>query len=381
MPTTLRRRVYRGDGCGDNGILYMAMELSNKEWKLAFSVGGTIRKKTIAARNQAALPREIGKAKEKFDLPADAKVRSCYEAGRDGFWIHRFLERGGVENIVVDPGSVEAPKGRKRRKTDRLDAEQLLRRLLRYWNGDEMVWGIARVPTEAQEDERRLHRERGRLKNERTAHRNRIRSLLILQGITEMPKGNDEAFLERVKTWEGKPLPEELRAELRRECRRLEQVEEQFKEVEKIRDTRMKKPVTAADKKAKKLERLKGVGKTSSWILGKEFFGWRDFQSRKEVGQLAGLTGTPYCSGQMRRDQGISKAGNKRIRYVMIELAWGWLRFQPQSELSKWFMRRFGSGGSRMRRVGIVAVARKLLIALWKFVEKDEVPAGAMLKA
>jgi transposase len=359
----------------------MAMELSNKKWKLAFSEGGTIRKKTITARDQEALRQEVGKAKEKLSLPAGAKVRSCYEAGRDGFWIHRFLEKEGIENIVVDPGSIEAPKGRKRRKTDRLDAEQLLRRLVRYWNGEKMVWGVARVPTEAQEDERRLHRERDRLKSEKTAHRNRIRSLLLLEGIDEMPKKDYQAFLDRVRTWKGEPLPAELQAELRREYRRLEQVEEQFKEVEKLRDARLKNPVTVADKKAQKLERLMGVGKTSSWILGKEFFGWRDFRNRREVGQLAGLTGTPYCSGDMRHDQGISKAGNKRIRYVMIELAWGWLRFQPQSELSKWFMRRFGNGGSRMRRVGIVAMARKLLIALWKFVDRDEVPAGAVLKA
>jgi transposase len=359
----------------------MAMELSNKEWKLAFGMGGTIRKKMITARNQDALRREVRKAKERFNLPADAKIRSCYEAGRDGFWIHRFLEREGIENIVVDPGSIEVPKGRKRRKTDRLDAEQLLTRLLRYWNGERKVWGVARVPTEAQEDERRLHRERGRLKKERTSHRNRIRSLLILHGITKMPGKDHEGFLEDVRTWEGKPLPKALRAEVGRECCRLEQAEHQLKEVEKIRDARIKKPVTASDKKAKKLERLCGVGNNSAWITTKEFFGSRDFRNRKEVGQLAGLTGTPYCSGQMRRDQGISKAGNKRVRYVMIELAWGWLRFQPQSELSKWFMRRFGSGGSRMRRVGIVAMARKLLIALWKFVEKDELPAGARLKA
>jgi transposase len=359
----------------------MAMELSNKEWKLAFSVGGTVRKKMIAARNQDALRREVRKAKEKLGLPTDAKVRSCYEAGRDGFWIHRFLEREGIENIVVDPGSIEVPKGRKRRKTDRLDAEQLLTRLLRYWNGERKVWGVARVPTEAQEDERRLHRERGRLKKERTAHRNRIRSLLILHGITRMPGEDHEGFLKGVRTWEGKPLPKALRAELGRECCRLEQAAHQLKEVEKIRDARIRKPVTASDRKAKKLERLCGVGNNSAWITAKEFFGSRDFRNRKEVGQLAGLTGTPYCSGQMRRDQGISKAGNKRVRYVMIELAWGWLRFQSQSELSKWFMRRFGSGGSRMRRVGIVAMARKLLIALWKFVEKDEIPAGARLKA
>jgi transposase len=381
MATALRRRVYRGDGCGHNGSLYMAMELSNKEWKLAFSVGGTIRRTMVTARDQEALRREVRKAREKLNVPADAEVRSCYEAGRDGFWIHRFLEKEGIENTVVDPGSIEVPKGRKRRKTDRLDAEQLLRKLLRYWDGERRVWGAARVPTEAQEDERRLHRERDRLKKERAAHHNRIRSLLILHGITQMPKGNHEVFLDGVRTWEGKPLPEEVRAELARECRRLEVAKEQIREIEKIRSARMKEPVTAGDKKAKKLERLRGIGETTAWLLGKEFFGWRDFRNRREVGQLAGLTGTPYRSGEMQRDQGISKAGNKRVRYVMIELAWGWLRFQPQSELSKWFMRRFANGGSRMRRVGIVAMARKLLVALWKFVEKDEVPAGAVLKA
>lgn len=368
MSTTLRSKS-----------LYMAMELGNKKWKLAFSNGEKIRKVTVEARDQQGLVKAVERAKEKLGLEPGAKVLSCYEAGRDGFWIDRFLEKNGIENLMVDAASIEVNRRRRRAKTDRLDAEKLVRQLMRYWAGEKTVWGVAHVPSEEEEDERRLHREIERLKNERKAHRNRIGSLLVLHGITGMPGKDYDAQLERMRTWDGKPLPDGLRGELKRECQRQEKVNEQIKCLEKWQQESLKNPETAAEHKARKLKSLKGVGPVGSWTLVMEFFGWRDFKNRREVGALAGLTGTPYDSGDDVHDQGISKAGNKRVRYLAIELAWSWLRFQPQSELSKWFWRRYGHGTKRMRRIGIVAVARKLLIAFWKYLETNELPEGAVL--
>ena len=359
--------------------LYIAMELSNKKWKLAFSNGDKIREVNVPAGSQKGLREAICRAKERLGMEEDTKVLSCYEAGRDGFWIHRFLEKEGIENLVVDPASIEVNRRYRRVKTDRLDAEKLLRMLMRYWGGEKTIWRVARVPGEEEEDERRLHRELERLKKERTGHRNRIKSLLVLHGIKDKPRKDYKAYLEWVRTWDGKPLPEALRGELGRELERLGKLNEQIRFLEKMQEAHLKEPETESERKAQKLNRLKGVGPVSSWMLAKEFFGWRDFRNRREVGALAGLTGTPYDSGDGVRDQGISKAGNKRVRYSTIELAWGWLRFQPESELTKWFWKRFGHGNKRMRRIGIVALARKLLIALWKYVENDEIPEGAVL--
>lgn len=360
-------------------VVYMAMELSDKSWKLGFSNGTKIRERNVVARDCATLVQEVARAKERLGLPTDAPVVSCYEAGRDGFWIHRFLESQGIENLVVDPSSIEVDRRKRRAKTDRLDVKKLLQMLMRYRLYDEKtVWGVVHVPTEEQEDELRLHRERERLKKERTGHITRIRSLLTLQGV-RIGKVSTCRFAE-LRTWDGRPLPGGLVAELEHEQTRLILVEEQIKQVEKERSLRLSEPKTEADVKAGKLLELRGVGETSAWILGKEFFGWRDFKNRRQVGALSGLTGTPYDSGGSVREQGISKAGNKRVRAAMIELAWGWLRFQPFSELSKWFNERFAHGSKRMRRIGIVAPARKLLVALWKYVEKDELPAGMIFR-
>jgi len=363
----------------DPQALYMSLELANRKWDLAFTRGGTIRRRSVKAGDGEGTLLEVSRAKERLGLPADARVVSCYEAGRDGFWIHRFLVNHGIENLVVDAASIEVSRRKRRRKTDRLDAEKLVRLLLRHCGGEEKVWGVARVPSEAEEDERRLHRELDRLKKERTSHRNRIRSLLVLHGIREMPGRDYRRDLARFRTLEGQALPGALRGELERESERLEMLEEQICSVKAARRARLKEPETAGEQRAAKLIRLRGVGPESSWVLSHEFFGWRRFRNRREVGALSGLAGTPYNSGDSSRDQGISKAGNKRIRCTMIELSWLWLRFQPESALSKWFWKRFGHGSSRMRRIGIVAVARKLLIAFWKYLEWDEVPAGAVL--
>lgn len=359
-------------------ILYMAMELSNSRWKLRFSDGRKTRSKTIDAGQKDLLMLEISKAKKRLGLPADAPVKSCYEAGRDGFWIHRYLEKNGVDNLVVDPASIEVNRRKRRAKTDRLDVEKLLVMLLRYHlHGEKTVWQICHVPSEEAEDERRPGREMERLTKERTAHSNRIGSLLALVGIKKVSAR--KADFDTLTDWEGKPLRPELLAELKREQERLIQVCSQIKILESERRERLVNPRTQADEMAAKLTELKGVGPVSSWTLVKEFFSWRQFKNRRQVGACAGLTGTPYDSGGSIRDQGISKAGSARVRKICTELAWSWVRYQPGSKLTLWFLQRFGHGGRRMRRIGITALARKLLIALWKYLEYGEMPEGAVL--
>lgn len=362
-------------------IMYMAMELSNKEWKLVFTTtGGKLRLRTMAARQLTRLLAEIATAKEKLGLPKEARVRSCFEAGRDGFWIHRFLTQQGVENLVVDPASIEVDRRLRRAKTDRLDAQSLAGRLVRYWENpaEGRTWRVVRVPSEEDEDARRPRRETERLTEEQTGHLARIRSLLVLHGVSV--KRVTRAMVTSVKDWADRELPAGLRAELIREMDRLEQVREQLKALTASQEKALAKPTTAGGKAAAKLIRLKSLGVATAATLGYEFFGWRNFRNRRQVGACAGLTGTPYDSGGQRREQGISKAGNRRVRQMMVEQAWRWLHWQPNSELARWFRERFGTGGGRLRRVGIVALARKLLVAFWKYVAFDLVPAGAVLK-
>lgn len=357
----------------------MAMELSNKNWKLCFSNGEKLRHVNVVAADQKGLRTAIERSKEKLGLSADCQVYSCYEAGRDGFWIHRCLTELRVKNLVVDPASIEVNRRKRRTKTDRLDAESLVRMLMRYfWNNEKTVWKVVVVPSESQEDERRPHRELERLTTERTGHLCRIRSLLVQHGIrTRQISKKDNTQL---KDWHGKHLPEALKDEISREQERLEMVDSQIKAIEKIQKEHLKIPGNVTEQKAVKLKKLKGIGQTTSWLLAKEMF-WRHFDNRRQVGSFSGLTGTGYSSGDTQIEQGISKAGNRRVRVTLIELAWMWTWHQPDSELTKWFMKRFWEGGKRMRRIGIVALARKLLIALWKYVEFDEIPAGAIVRA
>lgn len=358
--------------------VYMALENGNKEWKLAFSDGRHEREVTMPARNQERVWKEIAATKVKFGVSAGTPVYSCYEAGRDGFWIHRMLIRGGVQNIVVDPASIETNRRARRVKTDRLDARKLRSMLIRYWMGGERKhWSVLHVPTEAEEAAKRPHREAARLKKERVQHLVRMRSLLILQGIN--PRSVRVAP-ERWKDWKGEALPGEVVAELRREQERLKAVDLQLKGLEQARRQAIKVPQTRAQRVALKMQRIKAVGAETAWNLGHEFFGPRDFKNRREVGSAAGLTGCPYASGDSQREQGISKAGNARVRTWLIELSWRWLWMQPNSELSKWYQRRFGGGGWRQHRIGIVALARRLLIALWRYVEWDLLPEGAVVR-
>jgi len=355
--------------------LYMALELSQKTWKLAFLSGaGKPRIRTITAGAIDQLKAEIGKAKRRLKLPEDAPVKSCYEAGRDAFWVHRMLEQLQVSNVVVDPASIEVERRKRKRKTDRLDATKLVIRLVRYHEGEPKVWSVARVPSPAQEDARRLHRERERLLKERKAHQARIRSLMATMG-----RDAPNVLSVKMEDWAGEPLPPDLHTELEREQERFRLVSEQLRTVEKERDRRVKELDTPQIKQVTTLTTLRGIGATSAWVLVMEVFGWRPYVNRRKAGSLVGLTGTPFDSGGTNREQGINKAGSSRIRALLVELSWLWLRYQPRSKLSQWFHKRWSTSG-RSRRIGIVAVARKLFIDLWQFAEFGVVPPGAEFK-
>jgi transposase len=363
--------------------LYMALELSDTKWKLAFSDGGRVRHQVIAAGATLELHDAIERARVRFGLPPSSPVISCYEAGRDGFWLHRYLDSCGIVNVVVDSSSIEVNRRKRRAKTDRLDAGSLVRMLMRFCAGERRLWSVVRAPSVEQEDGRHLHRELETLRDERTMHRNRMRSLLKLHGIElGNPSRKDFAtYIEAIRLWDGSLVPGELRARLIREHERLRCVEEQIRTLEKEQRERVLRANTDSDRRVAQLMSLCGIGITSAWVFEKEFFGWRNFGNRREVGGCAGLTPTPYDSGETRREQGISKAGNWRIRKLIVEIGWYWLRYQPNSELSRWFNERFANGGKRMRRIGIVALARKLLIALWRFRTHGLIPEGARLKA
>jgi transposase len=365
----------------------MSLELSASKWKVMFTtgVGRRPRERTIEAGGLEKLWREIERAKERFGLSAETPVVSCYEAGRDGFWLHRALATRGVENLVVDSASIELPRRGKRAKTDRLDGRKLLGMLLRYLEGEREVWSVVRVPSEQEEDARHLHRGREALKRERTRLINRVKGLLASQGLRLGVRGRVAWELEKVRRWDGEPLPEGLQARLRLELERLEVVNGQIREVERERrrQLRVKKGQAPSrpQQQIQKLSRLRGIGPVGAWVPVHEVFAWREIQNRRQLGALTGLAPMPWMSGGLRRDQGISKAGSGRLRALAVELAWGWLRYQPRSELSLWYMKRFGHGSSRLRRIGIVALARKLMVALWRYLETDQVPAGATLKA
>jgi transposase len=375
------KTVLQSKDNANQGVLYMAMELSHKKWKLGFSDGEKIRVKTIDARDWEILLAEIELAKKKLGCASDCQVVSCYEAGRDGFWIHRALIAAGIENQVLDSASIEVSRRKKQVKTDRVDVVALLRLLMRYMGGERQALHTIRIPTVAEEDDRRLTRERERLLKERGAHSGRVKSLLVLHGIVLEKLSETPGLLATAKAAVIKyELPPELKLELEREYERYELVDAQIKKLERLQIERAESQDIPALHNIQHLLRLRGVGWQSSWTLSMEFFNWRQFKNTKQVGACAGLTPTPYDSGDSTREQGISKAGNKRIRKIMVELAWLWLRYQPQSQLSQWFETRFGSGGKRMRRIGIVALARKLLIALWRYLEHGVVPQGAVLK-
>jgi transposase len=355
--------------------LYLSMELSEKSWGLLFSDGEKLSAHSVKVGDLAGVLAHAKSSAKRFGLPPRAQLVAVQEAGRDGFWIHRALEAAGARSLVVDATSIEVDRRMRRAKTDRLDAERLMRLLIRYDAGETQALRVVRAPTEEQEDIRRDGRERERLVHERTGHVCRIKALLVLHGVREP----ELDCLDEVVCANGKPLPPRLLRELQREYQRLELIKEQLKAIEEERKAVLEKPSRLTECIAT-LTQLRGIGPQAAWLFSEEFFGWRDFANRRQVGAAAGLVSMPFNSGHGERDQGISKAGNKRVRTMAVQLAWGWLRWQPDTALSRWFRKKFEMT-KRSKRVGIVAVARKLLILLWRLVKTGEVPAGALMAA
>ena len=362
-------------------VLYMAMELSNRRWRLGFSNGSKNRQKTVEARDLGATLKEIALAKQKLGVEADARVVACYEAGRDGHWIHRWLSSERIEALEIDSSSIETAQGRKHVKTDALDVLKLLDLLMRYCLGFRKSFRVVHVPSAEAEAAFRLHREDENLVKERGRVTNQIRSLLATQGVVDVPLGRGfHGWLDEVRLWNGEGLPAELKAELLRRYELLQLIQAQQSAVAAAYEAELKTDSQVA-KQRHRLELFKGVGPKISRVLSAEAFAWRTFANVKQVGSMSGLTPTPNQSGDVSRDRGIGGHGNRRVRRMAIELAWLWLRWQPNSALSEWYRRRFGEGGKRMRRVGIVALARKLLIALWKYLDQGELPEGVVMKA
>lgn len=361
--------------------LYLALELSHREWKLAFTSGLAVKAcvRAIPAGDLVRLRDEIARARKLLALPAGCRVLSCYEAGRDAFWVHRALTSAGLQNLVVDSSSIEVNRRRRRAKTDRLDAVGLLDLLVRHHLGGRRVLAALRVPTPEQEDARQLHRELGSAKRDQTRLINRVRGLLAGQGVrVETVRANLE--LDRLRAWDGQPLLPGLRQRLAAELQHLGSLHRRILDLEAQRRQGLAEADTRARELAGQLLRLRAIGINSAWLLVHELFAWRDLRNRRQIGALAGLTPTPFASGDTHREQGISKAGLRSVRHIAIEIAWGWLRFQPRSALARWYQKRFGHGSARLRKIGIVALARKLLIALWRFLTFGEIPAGAQLK-
>jgi len=373
----------RFDPTALENTLCVSFELGEGAWKLSFTsgFGEQVFRRGVGSRDGQAVLREIEAAKGGLGLPTGCRVVSCYEAGRDGFWLHRFLVAHGVENLVVDSSSIEVSRRARRVKTDRLDGESLLDLLLRHLAGSrKKVWSVVRVPTMEQEDRRHLHRELQGAKRDRTRVTNRMKGLLANQGLTLDLKQDVAAQLTRLRQWDGSPLPAGLRARLAREWERVRFCTELIERLEAERRELFRHSPDPAVQKARQMNLLRGIGMNSAWLYAMELFGWRELRNRKQVGSIVGLAPTPQDSGQQERERGMSKAGNRHVRAMAIEIAWGWLRFQPQSELSKWYERRFGHGSKRVRKIGIVALARKLMIELWRFLETGVLPAGAELK-
>jgi transposase len=362
--------------------LYLAIELAEDKWVLASATQAAQkpRWRSVPARDLARLEEEIAKAKGRFGLPPDAPVCTCYEAGRDGFWLHRALTSRGVHNVVVDSGAIEVNRRAKRAKTDPIDAGKLLNLLCRYHGGERKVWSVVNVPSVADEDRRQLHRGLKDLQRQQTECSNRIKGLLASQGLKAPVDAQFGSTLDQLRDWADQPVPAGLRERLLQEFIVWEALHHQLREAANEQERRLRDGPEPYLEKVRRLMGLKAVGARSAWILVTELFAWRDITGGKQLGALVGLTPTPYGSGQTEREQGISKAGNKHVRGLVVELAWLWLRWQPDSALSQWYERRFGSGNKRVRKIGIVALARKLLIALWRYLEQGELPAGAREK-
>lgn len=364
--------------------LHVSLDLGNRTWCLACgrAVADPPRLRTLPARDLTRLFQELSLARRQLDLATDAPVLLCYEAGRDGFWLQRACTAAGITALVVDSSSIEVPRRARRAKTDRLDATALLRLLFRHAEGERRPWHVLHVPTVEEEDRRHAHRELARLTRERTRGVNQIKGLLASHGLRLTTLRRLPEQLPRLTQWDGQPLPRGVSERLLTTWARLQLAVRQRAALVRARRAALAAPTPdPAVAMVQRLMQLRGVGEVSAWLLTMELVSWRRLRNRREVAGILGLTATPQASGDRRRELGIGKSGSALLRGLALELAWCWLRYQPRSELSNWFRRRFAGGGSRQRRIGIVAVARRLMIALWRYVETGQVPAGAMLKA
>jgi transposase len=362
--------------------LYLAFELGWDKWLLACAseAAQKPRFRKIPARDVNALLQEIAKAKQRFGLPADAPVFTCYEAGRDGFWLHRCLEHKGLRNVVVDSSSIEVNRRAKRAKSDPIDAGKLLALLIRYHQGERKVWSVVQVPGVEDEDRRQLHRGLKDRPRQQTQCSNRIKGLLASLGLDAAVGTDFRERLEELRDWQDQPVPEGLKRRVLQEDAVWQELHRQVREAANEQERQLREGQAPWLEKIRRLMGLRAVGVRSAWVRVLELFGWRGIKNGKELGALVGLVPTPYASGQGEREQGIGKAGNRHVRGMIVELAWMWLRLQPQSKLSRWYQARFGSGNKRARKIGIVALARKLLVALWRYVDQGEVPEGAQEK-
>src|ERR1700730_14564127 len=368
-------------------VLAVSLELAASKWKVALHDGQrekpavhTVAQPQAAARLQAVLDL-IERHKEKWSLPAGVRTVVSYEAGQDAFWICRALQAHGIECYVIDPASIPVERQKRRAKTDRLDAIKLVINLRAWLHGERDRMHVVHVPSPQDEASRQLMRDRAELQKEVLQHRDRMRKLLATLGCWD--EVNHKAFAGRlardeVRCHDGTPLPPELRERPLRECERLALAEQQLAALEKTRQASLPAP---ARKRSDDLARLKGIGEVGASRLALELF-WREFSNRRQVGVCVGLVPQPYDSGESQVDQGISKQGNRRVRALLIEMAWTWLRYQPDSALTQWFNQRTQGTvpNRRARRIAIAAVARRLVIALWRYLKDGVIPEGAQMK-
>jgi transposase len=372
---------------GHSGTIFVSIELSQRSWLVTLHSPDRdrISRRTVTGGDHATLLRLIEEVRSRAagKLGLVPRVVSCQEAGYDGFWLHRLLTAAGITSLVFDPSSIAVEQRGRRAKTDRIDGEVLLRTLMAHLRGEPRVVRIVRVPSVAQEDARRASRERDRLIREQTAHVNRIKALLRLHGLpVGYPRRRDfVAYVRRLRDWHNDPLPPHALAEVEREHARLMLVREQLVTLEQAAATAQAHADEAEMARRRDLLcRIKSVGPVIGATLVNEVF-YKNFDNRREVGAYFGLAPTPWRSGASAREQGISKAGNPRARHKAIELAWLWLRHQPDSALSRSFHERTANASKRIRRIAIVALARKLIVALWRYLTCGLIPEGAVIAA
>jgi transposase len=371
---------------GHCGTIFIAIELSQKSWLVTLHSPDRdrISRHKLEGGDHVGLLALIEKTRSRAEqqLSGSFRVVSCYEAGYDGFWLHRLLLAAGIMNFVFDAASIPVEQRGRRAKTDRIDGELLLRTLMAHLRGEPRVVRIVKVPSVEQEDARRASRERERLVKEQTAHTNRIKALLRLQGMAVgYPRRRDWLnWLAQQRDWQGQSVSPHLLAEVTREHARLMLVRQQLAALEQAEASQACPVPQAMVERRDQLQRLKALGPSFATTLTCELF-YKDFDNRRQVAAYCGLPPSPWRSGGIDREQGISKAGNPRARLKAIELAWLWLRHQPESELSRWFNTRTAEAGKRARRIAIVALARKLMVALWRYLTTGLVPAGATMKA